>query len=302
MRVGIRSATKEPTGGPSANSYYYSTDHLGSVRALHADDGSIVTDLDHDTYGNREVAVESVRVEWPASGRTAVRLDGARGLAEGEQQRAIACRGSITTGTATQLALGLDPRDPNAGRFLQEDPIWFNAGDPNVYRYVKSNPTKYTDPDGQTAAIQYACMADFGFGAGTIAGTTVAAGIVGVFADVAGTLGAEDAGEQAEYIKNAMTLLAAAAAQSGSQCRPRKPAPPGDCTWKKKAALQVAVEVNCKLGKPSENCGQAQRCAVARHIINRTCYKGGDKPHRDAERDAWRMVKHACGKTYGPPR
>jgi hypothetical protein len=36
--------------------------------------------------------------------------------------------------------------DPNTGRFMQEDPIWLNAGDHNVYRYVGNNPLKYTDP------------------------------------------------------------------------------------------------------------------------------------------------------------
>jgi hypothetical protein len=49
------------TGGPSATSYYYSADHLGSVRALHDDNGVIVADLDTDTSGNREVTVESVQ-------------------------------------------------------------------------------------------------------------------------------------------------------------------------------------------------------------------------------------------------
>jgi hypothetical protein len=54
-------------GGPSATSNYYSADHLGSVRALHADNGTIVADLDTDTSGNREASVESVQQPfgWP---------------------------------------------------------------------------------------------------------------------------------------------------------------------------------------------------------------------------------------------
>jgi len=34
------------------------------------------------------------------------------------------------------------------GRFLQEDPIWLNAGDHNVYRYTWNNPVNWTGPDG----------------------------------------------------------------------------------------------------------------------------------------------------------
>ncbi|MGP4689697.1 hypothetical protein ACSV5K_25555, partial [Agrobacterium pusense] len=40
--------------------------------------------------------------------------------------------------------------------FLQEDPIWFEAGDLNVYRYVWNSPANWTDPSGMAAAGQYA--------------------------------------------------------------------------------------------------------------------------------------------------
>ncbi|MEE9984606.1 RHS repeat-associated core domain-containing protein [Agrobacterium pusense] len=45
---------------------------------------------------------------------------------------------------------------PSTGRFLQEDPIWFEAGDLNVYRYVWNSPANWTDPSGMAAAGQYA--------------------------------------------------------------------------------------------------------------------------------------------------
>lgn len=38
--------------------------------------------------------------------------------------------------------------DPSTGRFLQEDPIHFAAGDLNLYRYVANNPVNLTDPSG----------------------------------------------------------------------------------------------------------------------------------------------------------
>jgi hypothetical protein len=38
--------------------------------------------------------------------------------------------------------------DPTVGRFLNLDPIGFEAGDPNRERYVKNAPTNATDPSG----------------------------------------------------------------------------------------------------------------------------------------------------------
>ncbi|CUW86636.1 MULTISPECIES: RHS repeat-associated core domain-containing protein [Agrobacterium] len=44
--------------------------------------------------------------------------------------------------------------DPSTGRFLQEDPIWFEAGDLNVYRYVWNSPANWTDLSGMSAASE----------------------------------------------------------------------------------------------------------------------------------------------------
>jgi hypothetical protein len=38
--------------------------------------------------------------------------------------------------------------DPLVGRFLEEDPLDFAPGDPNLFRYVHNNPTNATDPSG----------------------------------------------------------------------------------------------------------------------------------------------------------
>ena len=38
--------------------------------------------------------------------------------------------------------------DPRLGRFISEDPMGFNAGDPNFYAYVFSNPANRVDPSG----------------------------------------------------------------------------------------------------------------------------------------------------------
>jgi hypothetical protein len=41
--------------------------------------------------------------------------------------------------------------DPTLGRWIEEDPEGFSAGDTNLYRYVGDNPTDETDPSGMQA-------------------------------------------------------------------------------------------------------------------------------------------------------
>jgi RHS repeat-associated protein len=38
--------------------------------------------------------------------------------------------------------------DPSVGRFISEDPLGFEAGDPNFYAYVGNNPINANDPSG----------------------------------------------------------------------------------------------------------------------------------------------------------
>jgi hypothetical protein len=45
--------------------------------------------------------------------------------------------------------------DPTIGRWMQEVPIGFQAGDPNLERYVANNPTNMTDPSGLAGQVQY---------------------------------------------------------------------------------------------------------------------------------------------------
>ncbi len=49
--------------------------------------------------------------------------------------------------------------DPNLGRFISEDSYGFDAGDPNLYRYVVNSPTNSSDPSGHVAAFEYATKA-----------------------------------------------------------------------------------------------------------------------------------------------
>jgi RHS repeat-associated protein len=42
---------------------------------------------------------------------------------------------------------------PSIGRFIEEDPLGFSAGDPNLYRYVKNSPATSVDPSGLAGQI-----------------------------------------------------------------------------------------------------------------------------------------------------
>jgi RHS repeat-associated protein len=59
------------------------------------------------------------------------------------------------------------------GRFLQMDPIKFDAGDPNIFRYVGNNPINGTDPRGE-------------FGVGAVVGGVAGAVAGGVSAHMTG--------------------------------------------------------------------------------------------------------------------
>ena len=43
--------------------------------------------------------------------------------------------------------------DPKGGRFIGKDPIGFNGGDVNLYRYVSNNPVNWRDPSGLDAEV-----------------------------------------------------------------------------------------------------------------------------------------------------
>ncbi len=143
--------------------------------------GTVVADLDHDTFGNREIAVESFAQPFGYTGRE---YDADTGLYHYRARE----------------------YDPVAGRFLQEDPIWYASGDMNVYRYVLSNPVRYRDPSGN-AATEYACFAEFAAGAGTAVGAGSGIGLASVFFNTSAQLSAAlGDGERAEQLVEAIEI------------------------------------------------------------------------------------------------
>jgi RHS repeat-associated protein len=103
----------------TAGVLYYSTDHLGSTTALTDVLGSVVEQIDSDSFGD---GAGSTRTRYGFTGR--------------ERDAA--------TGLYYYRARWYDPQQ---GRFLSEDPIGFKAG-VNFYAYVGNNPINRIDPSG----------------------------------------------------------------------------------------------------------------------------------------------------------
>jgi RHS repeat-associated protein len=65
--------------------------------------------------------------------------------------------------------------DPETGRFLQEDPLGFAAGDLNLYRYVLNDPVNLVDPFGLYCLSNVAIAAISGAAGGAVTGAIGAA-------------------------------------------------------------------------------------------------------------------------------
>jgi RHS repeat-associated protein len=106
------------------------TDRLGSVRNLVDANGSLIDTISYDGYGNR--TSESSPGNGDRYGFTARELDSVTGLGY--------YRGRWY--------------DAQTGRWTSRDPIGFDAGDANLYRYVGNDPTNATDPSGQFLVVR----------------------------------------------------------------------------------------------------------------------------------------------------
>lgn len=100
------------------------TDHLGSVRDLVDSSGDLQNHLVYDSFGN--ITSESNDAVDHIFGYTGRERD--------EESHLNYYRARYY--------------DPEAGRFISNDPIGFSAGDANLYRYVGNQPTTFTDPSG----------------------------------------------------------------------------------------------------------------------------------------------------------
>jgi len=120
-------AVDEPLGaGGVDGSYFYHTNHQGSIMALTDEVGSVMTQYDYMPYGSTtETAVSTNPFRY--TGR------------EYEADDLYYYRARYY--------------DPTTGRFFSEDPIGFASGDTNLYRYVSGNPVNFIDPSGNIVPL-----------------------------------------------------------------------------------------------------------------------------------------------------
>jgi RHS repeat-associated protein len=113
---------EQRVGGSDAGLYYYSRDHLGSVREVTDASGNVVSQLDYDAWGNEVVVAGNMSVDFGFTGHYFHQPSGLN-LA---RYRAY---------------------NPTLGRWISRDPIGEETGI-NLYGYVMNDPIRLIDPIG----------------------------------------------------------------------------------------------------------------------------------------------------------
>jgi RHS repeat-associated protein len=115
--------------GAGGGAAWYLTDRLNSIRAVTDATGALQDRITYDAFGN--VLTETNPAFGDRYKYTGREFDSATGL---QYNRARYY-------------------DATIGRWLSEDPLGFDGGDTNLYRYVHNNPLARTDPSGEAPAV-----------------------------------------------------------------------------------------------------------------------------------------------------
>lgn len=113
----------------ASGSEYYLANDLGSIIALTNDAGAVTTSYTYSPFGTTIVTGSSSN-PFQFTGR------------ENDSNGLYYYRARYYS--------------PSHSRFLSEDPLEFNAGDPNLYAYVFNNPINFVDPTGEAAKAKCA--------------------------------------------------------------------------------------------------------------------------------------------------
>jgi RHS repeat-associated protein len=116
----------------SGINYYFTKDHLGSIREMVDNNGTIQARYDYDPYGRRTKISGSLDADFGFTGHY---FHAPSGLC-------------LTFFRAY---------DSDLGRWLSRDPIEEKGG-LNVYSYVFNDPINAMDPDGRSALVIAACL------------------------------------------------------------------------------------------------------------------------------------------------
>jgi RHS repeat-associated protein len=134
------------------SNYFYTHDHLGSLREVTDTAGSVRARYDYDPYGRRTKTAGDIDADFGFTGHF---VHAASGL-------------TLTLYRAY---------DSEAGRWLSSDPIGI-AGGLNLYGYAGNNPINFIDPLGLWT---WKCVA-LAFGKGLLVGAGVAVGVAALVA------------------------------------------------------------------------------------------------------------------------
>ena len=103
-------------------------DHLGSPRlVINTSSGTIEQRVDYNEWGRVLADTNAGFISFGFAG-------GLRDLDSG------------------LVRFGARDYNPNTARWISKDPIGFNGGDANLYRYVGNDPVNFVDPSGQVVA------------------------------------------------------------------------------------------------------------------------------------------------------
>jgi len=108
--------------GTSGTNYYYTKDHLGSVREMTDSSGNLQAQYDYDAYGKQKQIAGTLQADF---GYTGFYLEKAAGL-------------DLTLFRAY---------DPEKGRWISRDPLGESYG-PSLYVYNFNDPSMVVDKDG----------------------------------------------------------------------------------------------------------------------------------------------------------
>jgi RHS repeat-associated protein len=111
--------------------YWYLTDRQGSVRDVLDSSANVKDAISYDGWGNIVSETDSTK----------------RGL-------------YAWTGRLFDVETKLQNNrrrwyDPATARWMSQDPMGFDAGDSNLYRYANNNPGSFTDPSGQRVRVYF---------------------------------------------------------------------------------------------------------------------------------------------------
>ena len=153
--------------------YRIVTDYLGSVRmVVNTSTGEVVQRMDYDEFGR-------------------VLFDSNPGF------QPFGYAGGLYDFETGLVRFGARDYDAESGRWLSKDPIGFNGGDGNLFRYVNNNPICYFDPTGRFSSVGVA--GTLILGAGAVTGNVpvmVAGGVLLMIDVVTSFTGAEKMGKE----------------------------------------------------------------------------------------------------------